>query len=105
VCQLLLLLIAPYSNCNTHSLNAPLSNHDHNFDDTQFSTSNHPITHTITMKNAITIAAASAALATAAATPAKIQQRATGTSSGSVPQVSVKGNGTRRYSTRKPDFH
>jgi adenosylcobinamide amidohydrolase len=47
------------------------------------------------MKNAITIAAASAALATAAVTPAKVQQRATGTSSGSLPQVSVKGNGTR----------
>jgi hypothetical protein len=57
------------------------------------------------MKNAITIAAASAALATAAATPAKIQARASGTSSGSLPQVSVKGNGTRLSSTRKPDSH
>jgi ABC-type spermidine/putrescine transport system permease subunit II len=98
LCQLLLLLIAPYSNCYTHSLNAPLSNHAHI---RHFllrrpnSTFHRPITHTITMKNAITIAAASAALATAAATPAKLQARASGTSSGSVPQVSVKGNGTR----------
>lgn len=52
------------------------------------------------MKGAIAIAAASAALANAAATPAKIQARADSTSSGSVPQVSAKGNGTR-YSPLK----
>ena len=46
------------------------------------------------MKSAIAITAASAALATAAATPAKLETRASGTSSGGVPQVSVKGNGT-----------
>lgn len=50
-----------------------------------------------TMKSAIAIAAASAALANAAATPVQVAARAetsSATSSGSVPQVSVKGNGT-----------
>lgn len=46
------------------------------------------------MKSAIAIAAASAALANAAATPVQVAARAE-TSSGSVPQVTVKGNGTR----------
>jgi hypothetical protein len=50
-----------------------------------------------TMKSAIAIAAASAALANAVATPVQVAARAetsSATSSGSVPQVSVKGNGT-----------
>ena len=46
------------------------------------------------MKGAIALFAASAALANAAATPAQIEARASGTSSGSVPTVTVKGNGT-----------
>ena len=45
------------------------------------------------MKGSVAIAAASAALASAAATPAKIEARQSGTSSGSLPTVTVKGNG------------
>lgn len=47
------------------------------------------------MKGSFAIAAASAALASAVATPARIEARQSGTSSGSVPTVTVKGNGMR----------
>lgn len=45
------------------------------------------------MKSAIAIAAASAAAVSAVATPARVEARADSTSSGGLPQVSVKGNG------------
>lgn len=104
LCQLLLLLIAPSSNSPpSHSLaqratfnQQPTPTTGSFFLDALFHFSpppNHP--YKSTMKNAITIVAASAALATAAATPARLEARASGTASSGTPQVSVRGNGTR----------
>ncbi|RMY17824.1 hypothetical protein D0866_13352 [Hortaea werneckii] len=62
----------------------------------------------LTMKGSVAIAAASAALASAAATPAKIEARQSGTSSGSLPTVTVKGNaffaGDERFYIRGVDY-
>ncbi|RMY87533.1 hypothetical protein D0864_06830 [Hortaea werneckii] len=60
------------------------------------------------MKGSVAVAAASAALASAAATPAKIEARQSGTSSGSLPTVTVKGNaffaGDERFYIRGVDY-
>lgn len=55
------------------------------------------------MKGSLVIAAASAALASAVATPAQVEVRASNSSSGSTPAVTVKGNGTiaRWYDVQK----
>ncbi|KAF7184972.1 1,3-beta-glucanosyltransferase gel1 [Pseudocercospora fuligena] len=60
------------------------------------------------MKSAIAFVAASAALANAVATPARLEARASSSSSGSVPTVTVKGNaffaGDERFYIRGVDY-
>ncbi|KXT12487.1 hypothetical protein AC579_7368 [Pseudocercospora musae] len=60
------------------------------------------------MKSAIAFVAASAALANAVATPAALEARASNSSSGSVPPVTVKGNaffaGDKRFYIRGVDY-
>ncbi|TKA22583.1 hypothetical protein B0A50_08153 [Salinomyces thailandicus] len=60
------------------------------------------------MKGSLVIAAASAALASAVATPAQVEVRASNSSSGSTPAVTVKGNaffaGDERFYIRGVDY-